>query len=234
MPALCESIKTLDLLQPIVLGPDNKLLCGCRRLEAFKLLGRKQIPAVYFTSLDEVEQHMAERDENTCRKPMLASELVALGKAIEECEAASAKQRQKEGGSRGGKSAGKAVKNFDNLNSTRSPRTVDIVGKAIGMSGPSYQRAKAVVEAAKKDPEKFGQVAEEMDRTGKVTPAYNKVKGIKLRSSRKHNGKPISALAVRAAVAALDALVGTLERIGVASRVAKHTTAIRKELEDVR
>ena len=43
------------------------------------------------------------------------------------------------------------------------------------MSGPTYQRAKAVVVAAKEDPETFGPIAEEMDRTGSVLGAFNKV-----------------------------------------------------------
>ena len=43
------------------------------------------------------------------------------------------------------------------------------------MSGPTYRKAEVVVEAAEEDPETFGPVADEMDKTGKVEPAYQKV-----------------------------------------------------------
>jgi hypothetical protein len=47
------------------------------------------------------------------------------------------------------------------------------------MSTLTYDRAKKVVEAAEEDPETFGPIQEEMDRTGKVEPAYRKVKEIR-------------------------------------------------------
>ena len=50
--------------------------------------------------------------------------------------------------------------------------TRDVVGKATGTSGKTYERAKAVVEAAKADPERFGRYADAMDKTGKVNGAY--------------------------------------------------------------
>jgi hypothetical protein len=37
------------------------------------------------------------------------------------------------------------------------------------------RQAKAVAEAAEADPETFGPIAEEMDRSGKIDPAYKKV-----------------------------------------------------------
>jgi hypothetical protein len=43
------------------------------------------------------------------------------------------------------------------------------------MSGRTYEKAKAVVAAAEREPTRFGPVAEEMDPSGKVDPAYRKV-----------------------------------------------------------
>ena len=41
----------------------------------------------------------------------------------------------------------------------------ETVGAALGMSGKTYERAKAVVEAAKADPEKYKKYAEAMDKS---------------------------------------------------------------------
>jgi ParB family transcriptional regulator, chromosome partitioning protein len=40
---LADSIKALGLLQPIVVTPDGRLLCGERRLRACRLLGLAEI-----------------------------------------------------------------------------------------------------------------------------------------------------------------------------------------------
>jgi ParB-like chromosome segregation protein Spo0J len=42
---LASSIAEIRLLHPIVVHPDGKLIAGRRRLEAFKTLGRDDIPA---------------------------------------------------------------------------------------------------------------------------------------------------------------------------------------------
>jgi ParB-like nuclease domain len=41
---LAASIADLGLLQPIVISPDGRLLAGHRRLLAYRLLGRTEIP----------------------------------------------------------------------------------------------------------------------------------------------------------------------------------------------
>jgi hypothetical protein len=50
------------------------------------------------------------------------------------------------------------------------------------MSGSTYEKAKAVVNAATAEPERFGPIKDEMDRTGKVTPAYEKVRALRTAS----------------------------------------------------
>jgi hypothetical protein len=44
------------------------------------------------------------------------------------------------------------------------------------MSQETYRKAKAVIEAAEQHPRKFGHVAAEMEKSGKVTPAYEKLR----------------------------------------------------------
>lgn len=64
---LAESIEIVGLLNPIVLTPDLTLVAGRHRLEAFKAIGHKNIPASIIT-LGEMEQRIAAIDENLIRK----------------------------------------------------------------------------------------------------------------------------------------------------------------------
>lgn len=91
--------------------------------------------------------------------------------------------------------AGIPSENFTEGRSTKG-NTRDIVGAAVGMSGPTYDRAKAVVLASEDEtlPEEAREAAkeakEEMDRTGKVTPAFNKVAHLTGRKGTDGGGKP--------------------------------------------
>lgn len=207
---LCQSIEKVGLLQPIVLDCDKKLVAGARRIAAFERLGRTSIDATIVDNLDDAELLLqAERDENTCRLDFTESEKVALGKALEKIEREAAKKRkaQKPGGKQGEKVS--PEKFTEEKGTTR-----DKIGKAIGMSGPIYQRAKAVVDAAESDPETFGVIAEEMDRTGKVTPAYNKVIEIKKNGTRtKQEESPSSGGRTPVGVVRANEAINCLKRI---------------------
>jgi hypothetical protein len=68
--------------------------------------------------------------------PWLAT---AIGRDLEVWERKEAKARQKDGGSKGGKSNGKVRETFPEV------RTRDRVGSALGISGKQYEKAKAAV-----------------------------------------------------------------------------------------
>jgi hypothetical protein len=158
------------MLQPIVINEKNELIAGQRRLEAAKLLGWREVPCIVSGSFDDTLAALrAERDENTCRKDFTPSEAVALGKDIEKMEKRAAKERQKRGGRAGGQASG-------NLPEASKGQTRDKVAEVIGMSGRTYEKAKRVVEAAEKEPEKHAETVREMDKTGNVEAAYRKVK----------------------------------------------------------
>ncbi len=55
-------------------------------------------------------------------------------------------------------------------------KTRDKVGKAVGMSGRNYEKAKAVVEAAKAAPKLFGHLADTMHKKRKVGGPYRLLK----------------------------------------------------------
>lgn len=66
---LARSIEIEGLHQPILLGEDYTLAAGLRRLTAFKLLGRKKIPAIVKT-FPELWDTLAELTENLERKEL--------------------------------------------------------------------------------------------------------------------------------------------------------------------
>lgn len=168
---LCKSISAIGLLQPIVVTKEKKLVAGERRISAYERLGIEEIEAKV-VDLDNTGLLRGEQDENICRQDFTTSERVAIGKAIEAAAKPDADKRMKAGK--------KPCENF----TQGQPRTRDKAAAAVGLSGPTYEKAKAVVEAAEADPETFGPVVEEMDRTGKVAPAFARV------NKAKSNGKP--------------------------------------------
>ncbi len=52
----------------------------------------------------------------------------------------------------------------------------DRVGRTLGVSGVTYRRMQAVVEAAEADPKKYGRLRDAMDRTGKVNGVYRRLR----------------------------------------------------------
>lgn len=173
---LCRSIGEVGLLHPVVITKDRVLVAGLRRIAAFLQMQCKTIPAVTVNNLDDARSLLlAERDENDCRKPFTTLEAVAMGRALEDLERPAAEARQQAGRKhgRGGKKHG------EKFTPSSGGKVRDKIGEAVGLSGITFQRAKAVAIAAETEPETFAHIAEEMERTGKVTPAFDKVQEIK-------------------------------------------------------
>jgi N6-adenosine-specific RNA methylase IME4 len=171
--ALERSIQELGLLHPVVVTPDFALIAGYRRILAAKELGWTNIDVRVVESLtDAASELKAERDENTCRKDFCPSEAVALGERLEALERPKAKERQAAAGPKEGKGKKK-------IGSGKLPqavgRTRDVVGAAVGMSGKTYQQAKAVIQAAAENPALLP-IVEKMDATGSVAGAVRAVK----------------------------------------------------------
>ena len=167
---LARSIEEVGLLNPVTITDDGRLVAGYRRLEACKLLGWGEVPVQVAASVDgAVSLLIAERDENTCREPMRPSELVALGMEVEALERPKAKARQ-------GTRNDLVIPGSQGI----EPRVREKVGKALGISGATYQRGRAITDAAH-DPERPPEIRDaarkaldEMDETGRVRSAYEK------------------------------------------------------------
>jgi ParB-like chromosome segregation protein Spo0J len=133
--SLAASIADIGLIQPVVVTPDRQLVAGQRRLAAVKSLGWETVPVVVIHTLaDAADRLVAERDENTCRKDFTASEMVALGRKLEELERPKASERQ---GTRTDLTCGPTEPQVKH-------RALDAVGDALGISRGTYERLKLV------------------------------------------------------------------------------------------
>lgn len=172
---LCQSIQLLGQLQPVLIDSDKNLLCGARRVRACELLQR-EVWAEEISGLDDLLLRLqAEQDENTCRKPFTPSEMVAMGAKIEAIEKPKAEKRKKATQAKPGEKAAQGGEKFTPPKKTEKTR--DKVAAALGTSGPTYDKAKAVVAAAAKPdaPQEVVAAAKQMDADGKVDKAFRAV-----------------------------------------------------------
>jgi hypothetical protein len=194
---LADSMKRLGQLQPIAVDKSYQLIDGARRLRVCELQGWDVEVAVIATIDDAIKHAEAERDANECALPFTTSERVAMGKRLEVLEREAAKGRQRQaGGDRGNQHTGGKSGASEKITEAPTGTTRDKVGAAIGMSGPTYQRAKAVVDAAAQPdaPAEVKEAAAEMDRTGNVSRAYKTVTGSDPREKSTRPGKPCNAV----------------------------------------
>ena len=155
--ALAASMRELGLLQPVVVRPDGRLIAGQRRLQAAKLLGWTEIP---ITVVDLAAVVRGEFAENAVRKDFTLSEAVAIKRALEPLEKVAAQQRMR---------VGKPSGNFP------KGRALDNVAKVVGKDRKTIERAEAIVDAAEAEPERFGPLLADMDRTGRVNGVYRRL-----------------------------------------------------------
>lgn len=167
--SLAQSIQNIGLLHPVVITPETQLIAGYRRLKACQSLNWQTVP-VRIVDLDNIIR--GQFDENVQREPFRPSEAVAIAKALEPKLAVPKGRPSKV-------DEGINEENFlifeKDING-RAPQTRDKVASCLGISGRTLEKAKAVVEAAEEEPEKFAPLVEEMDRTQRVSGAYRKLK----------------------------------------------------------
>src|SRR5712664_2317795 len=168
--ALAQSIEEVGLPHPVVVTSEGRLIAGQRRLAACRLLGWAEVPV---TVVDLYQAARGEAHENFVRKDLLPSEIVALKRAIEPLERREARDRQ---GSRADLCHPATVAECQRA----SPGDArDRIARYLGVGRTTIERAEAVVEAAEEEPEEFGYLVEQMDRTGKVAGAYRRLSVLK-------------------------------------------------------
>jgi N6-adenosine-specific RNA methylase IME4 len=160
--SLSESIAEVGLLHPVVVTLDGRLIAGQRRLAACRSLGWEEVPV---TVVDLYQAARGEAHENFVRKDLLPSEIVALKRAIEPLERRAARERQ---GSRADLCHPATVAECQGA-------ARDRIARYLGVGRTTIERAEAVVEAAEEEPEEFGYLVDQMDRSGKVAGAYRRL-----------------------------------------------------------
>ena len=165
--ALAESIAEVGLLQPIAVTFDGHLIAGARRLRAVELLGWKTIPCTPIPlNLGQIVR--GEFAENTCRKDFTPSEAVAIKRALEPKEKAAAKVRMVA-----------AHASPEKFSEQAKGNALDKVATVTGVHRTTLAKAEAIVDAAEAEPEKFGKLKEDMDRTGRVHGPYQRLQNAK-------------------------------------------------------
>jgi ParB family chromosome partitioning protein len=152
--ALAKSIDELGLLQPIVISENYDLIAGQRRLEACKSLGWSEISVTIVNLQDIVKGEYA---ENAFRKEFTVSEMVAIKRAVEPLEREQAKERQL---------AGRPVED------SSKGEVRERVASSLGVSHDTLSKAEDIVEAAEKEPEKYKEL---LDKVDKKETSINKV-----------------------------------------------------------
>jgi N6-adenosine-specific RNA methylase IME4 len=161
---LAASMGSVGLLHPIVVRPDGTLIDGARRLQAAQMLGWDSAPVHVVDLVKVVEGEYA---ANVFRKDFTPSEMVAIAAEIEPIEREAAKARQ---GARTDKHPGKF--------SGSSGNALDKVAAVAGVSRPTLTKARAIVEAAEAEPEKYGKLKDDMDRTGRANGPYKRLRNM--------------------------------------------------------
>lgn len=166
LDGLARSMKELGQLQPIVVTTNLRLVAGGRRLAAAKALGWLEIDAKIVDNLSQASDLLrAERDENTCRQAFRPTEEHSLYAALVALES--------QARSKGTTSSAPSIKAKASIAEivTGNPgrhRTLEKIGEVKELAGDAAPSDR-VREAAR-------EALTEIDRTGKVTSVYKRVK----------------------------------------------------------
>ena len=174
--SLAASVAEVGLLHPIVVTPDYELVAGWRRPQALERLGWVQVPVTIVDNLATAEMLLkAGNDENTLREDLLPTEALAMRNRLLALEKPAAEARRREAGKKYGEGHPREHRALARAaEPEHARRAKDRASKATGYSRRTLDMVEAVVEAATAEPEKFGSLVAEMNRTGRVSGVYRK------------------------------------------------------------
>jgi N6-adenosine-specific RNA methylase IME4 len=164
--SLAASIRELGLLHPVVITRRRELVAGERRLEACRALGWTDVPV---TVIDLAEIARGEAAENFERKNFTPSEAVAIKRALEPQMRAAAKERQ---------GVRTDLQHGGNLPPCSFGKTRDKAARFTGLSPRTLDKAEEIVQAADADPDRFGKLKQDMDRTGRVEAPWRRLRNM--------------------------------------------------------
>lgn len=176
LAALAASIDARGtLLQPIVITPDNWLIAGERRLRAWPLTKFKNDPIpVHVVTIDSIVA--GEWDENAARKDFTPAEAVAIKRALQSQLAGPARERQLAGKKADPKAKGQAG---------------DQAARAAGFDRRTIEKAERIVDAAAAEPERYGPLLEQMNKTGKVNGPFARLRTLQMSATIRSEPPPL-------------------------------------------
>lgn len=186
---LAASLQQTGQRHPIVVDSEQRLIAGWRRLTAAREAGLKELRCVQVRTIDEaLEAIRPEQTDPLCRQPLTASDAVEIGRSIEALERPRARQKTSQLHQQPGNVVS-APKRDERAREARKPKTV--AAKAVGMSRPTYEKAAAVVDAAKENPQ-VKPVLRELNRTGNVSRAHRQMREIIEAAEQAEAGDPVA------------------------------------------
>ena len=157
LDALAKSIAEVGLLHPIVVDEEGNLVAGYRRLMACRRLGWRRVP-VHVVPLRDLAR--GELHENLARKDLTAEEIVAIKRALEPRLREEAERRM-----RAGRPCAESAQGLKG-------RTRDMIARLVGVSHDTLAKMERIVEAAEREPERYGRILEAVN-AGRVSVAYD-------------------------------------------------------------
>ncbi len=170
--SLADSIRRRGFINAVTITHEGVLLCGLRRLMAAKRLGLTEVP-VRVIRVSKIRQRIhLEKDENTLRKDLNPSEVVAL------CEELSRIEREE---------LGLNVPCETESLGPISPAIVSDVARALGKNKKTIDKAIEIVHAAKNEPEKYADLTGKMDGRGSICKTHKELQFRRLEEKIKNS-----------------------------------------------
>lgn len=173
--SLAHSIEEHGLLQPIVITPEGRVIDGGRRTTAWKILqtwehSRFRGHPIPVHIRDDIEVAIGEFIANEHRKDLTLSERVDQWRKVEPLYREAAQRRIRDHGF-GGALHGQTGSASERVDTREKIKLVT------GKGARTIEKAMAIVEAAERDPAKYGKLIEDMDRNG-ADGAYRRLKNM--------------------------------------------------------
>ena len=146
-PAFQESIAAHGVLVPLTIKEDGMIISGHRRRKAAIACNLQAVPVVVVSFANELDERLAIIDHNRQRQKTV-SQRMREAEELEAIERERAKERQREAGRTYGEKHPKQEVP-PTLGEPLKGETGDKAAKAAGMKRSTYDKAKAVYEAAK-------------------------------------------------------------------------------------
>lgn len=162
---LVASINRYGIYQPFIVNSKHELQKNFRLFEAAKQAGIDEAPCIVIDHSRPTEELILQLQDNTLHVPYTPSERAAIAQALLPTFQEQAAARQLSGKRRPS----------GNSPEGSSGQALDQVAHLLDVHRTTLAKEMELCAAAEADPEKFGELREKMDRTGKVNGYYKEM-----------------------------------------------------------